>query len=78
MAGCMLQIVTSALNNLKGDLAGKYYPLSKMTDQEQEQLINVSLCLTSVIVVLGGRGVVAYYLLVNIYYVHIHTGSLFV
>lgn len=38
----ILQIVTKALNNLSGELSGKYYPLSKMTDAEQEQLINVS------------------------------------
>ena len=37
-----LQIVTKALNNLQGELSGKYYPLSKMTEAEQEQLINVS------------------------------------
>ena len=38
----VLQIVTTALNKLKGDLAGKYYPLNKMTKEEQQQLITVS------------------------------------
>jgi len=33
-------IVTSALNSLQGDLAGTYYPLSGMTDNEQQQLID--------------------------------------
>lgn len=33
-----------ALGGLKGELAGKYYPLSKMTNQEQEQLIEVHKC----------------------------------
>ncbi|XP_013381734.1 creatine kinase U-type, mitochondrial isoform X2 [Lingula anatina] len=34
------KVVADALNDLKGPLAGKYYPLSKMTDEEQERLIN--------------------------------------
>lgn len=29
----------TALAKLDGDLKGKYYPLNKMTDEEQEQLI---------------------------------------
>lgn len=33
-------IVTSALNNLKGNLSGKYYALGDMTEQEQQQLID--------------------------------------
>jgi len=33
-------ILTSALNSLSGDLAGTYYPLNGMTDQEQQQLID--------------------------------------
>jgi len=33
-------LVSSALNNLEGDLAGTYYPLSGMTDAEQQQLID--------------------------------------
>ena len=36
------RVVVDALNNLTGQFKGKYYPLSNMTDQEQEQLINVS------------------------------------
>lgn len=40
----LLQIVSKALGGLKGELVGKYYPLSKMTEQEQEQLIKASLC----------------------------------
>nr|BAG71436.1 creatine kinase Mt-CK4 [Molgula tectiformis] len=31
--------LTSALAKLSGDFKGKYYPLNKMTDKEQEQLI---------------------------------------
>lgn len=33
------KIVTEALAGLDGEFKGKYYPLSKMTDKEQEQLI---------------------------------------
>jgi len=33
-------ILTSALNSLSGDLSGTYYPLSGMTDAEQQQLID--------------------------------------
>merc|ERR1712024_113170 len=33
------RVITSALSNLKGEFAGKYYPLGNMTDAEQEQLI---------------------------------------
>ena len=33
--------MTEALANLDGEFSGKYYPLSKMTDAEQEQLIEV-------------------------------------
>jgi len=33
-------LVSSALNNLEGDLSGTYYPLSGMTDEEQQQLID--------------------------------------
>ena len=32
-------IVTEALGGLSGDFSGKYYPLSKMTEAEQDQLI---------------------------------------
>ena len=34
------KIATTALNSLEGTFKGKYYPLGKMTDEEQEQLIN--------------------------------------
>jgi creatine kinase len=34
------RVVVEALNNLKGEYAGKYYPLSRMTEAEQDQLIN--------------------------------------
>ena len=34
------KIVTSALNSLDGVFQGKYYPLSKMTEEEQQQLID--------------------------------------
>ena len=34
------QISTDALGKFEGDLKGKYYPLSKMTEAEQDQLIN--------------------------------------
>ena len=34
------KIVVNALSSLDGDFAGKYYPLGKMTDKEQEELIN--------------------------------------
>ncbi|XP_006005418.1 creatine kinase S-type, mitochondrial [Latimeria chalumnae] len=33
------RVVASALSGLKGDLAGRYYRLSEMTDQEQQRLI---------------------------------------
>lgn len=35
----LLGSVPSALANLEGELKGKYYPLTGMTDAEQEQLI---------------------------------------
>ena len=35
------KVVVDALDNLKGELAGKYYALGNMTDAEQEQLIEV-------------------------------------
>nr|BAE16971.1 mitochondrial creatine kinase [Siphonosoma cumanense] len=34
------RVVADALAGLKGNFSGTYYPLSNMTDQEQEQLIN--------------------------------------
>lgn len=36
------RVVVDALAGLKDDLAGKYYSLTLMTDQEQQQLIDVS------------------------------------
>lgn len=33
--------MVNALSNLGGEFTGKYYPLSKMTEAEQDQLINV-------------------------------------
>lgn len=36
------KVVVDALAGLKGDLAGTYYSLTHMTDQEQQQLIDVS------------------------------------
>lgn len=38
------RVVVNALAGLKGNLVGKYYSLTEMTEQEQEQLINVSIC----------------------------------
>ena len=32
-------VAVGALNQLDGEFAGKYYPLAKMTDEEQNQLI---------------------------------------
>jgi creatine kinase len=34
------KVIVEALATLDGDFKGKYYPLSKMTDAEQDQLIN--------------------------------------
>lgn len=35
-------VAITALEGLKGDLAGRYYKLSEMTEREQQQLIDVS------------------------------------
>ena len=35
------QVFTSALNNLGGDLKGQYYPLTKLTKEQEESLRNV-------------------------------------
>lgn len=35
------RVVVDALQGLPADLAGKYYSLTTMSDQDQEQLINV-------------------------------------
>ena len=37
-------MAVEALNGLTGDLAGRYYRLSEMTEREQQQLIDVSQC----------------------------------
>ena len=37
------RIIVDALGGLSGDLSGKYYPLGKMTKEEETQLIAVSL-----------------------------------
>jgi len=34
------RVLSKALSNLSGDLSGKYYPLSKMTATEEQQLID--------------------------------------
>lgn len=49
-------MVVDALAGLKGDLTGKYYSLTQMTDKEQQQLIDVSHGTTSLL--LHTRGVV--------------------
>jgi creatine kinase len=36
------RVVVDALGDLQGDLSGKYYPLSGMSEKEQEQLIEVT------------------------------------
>ncbi|KAG7247738.1 hypothetical protein CRUP_023404, partial [Coryphaenoides rupestris] len=36
------RVVVTALGGLKGELAGRYYSLGDMTEQEQQQLIDVS------------------------------------
>ena len=36
------RVTVDALAGLSGDLAGKYYSLTQMTDAEQQQLIDVS------------------------------------
>lgn len=40
------RVVVSALAGLQGSLAGKYYSLTEMTEQEQQQLIDVRICST--------------------------------
>ena len=39
------RIIVDALGGLSDDLSGKYYPLGKMTKEEETQLIAVSLFL---------------------------------
>lgn len=36
------KVTVEALNGLTGDLSGRYYRLSEMTEKEQQQLIDVS------------------------------------
>lgn len=36
------RVVIDALSGLKGDLTGRYYSLTQMTEKEQQQLIDVS------------------------------------
>lgn len=36
------KVVVQALSGLKGDLSGKYYSLSEMSEKDQQQLIDVS------------------------------------
>lgn len=38
------KVAVDALSGLTGDLAGRYYRLSEMTENEQQQLIDVSQC----------------------------------
>lgn len=37
------RVVINALSGLQGNLAGKYYSLTEMTDEEQQQLIDVGI-----------------------------------
>lgn len=37
------RVVVQALSGLKGDLVGKYYSLTEMSERDQQQLIDVSL-----------------------------------
>lgn len=37
------RVAVQALAGLKGDLAGKYYSLTEMSEKDQQQLIDVSL-----------------------------------
>ena len=41
----MERVVVNALAGLHGDLTGKYYSLTEMTEKEQQQLIDVRICL---------------------------------
>lgn len=36
------RVVVTALSGLKGDLTGRYFSLTEMSDREQQQLIDVS------------------------------------
>ena len=37
------KVVSEALNGLDGDLAGKYYPLATMAQEDQHRLIEVGM-----------------------------------
>jgi creatine kinase len=50
------RVVVDALAGLKGDLAGTYYSLTHMTDQEQQQLIDVSQEANPFYVLYGHKG----------------------
>lgn len=39
----MENVVVTALSGLKGDLSGKYYSLTNMSERDQQQLIDVSI-----------------------------------
>lgn len=39
----MENVVVTALAGLKGDLSGKYYSLTNMSEKDQQQLIDVSI-----------------------------------
>lgn len=41
------RVVVNALAGLQGNLLGRYYSLTEMTEQEQQQLIDVCICLTN-------------------------------
>lgn len=43
------RVVVDALAGLKGDLAGRYYSLTQMTEKEQQQLIDVSDIITNML-----------------------------
>lgn len=49
------RVTVQALAGLKGDLAGRYYSLTEMTEQEQQRLIDVS-CFYKVLSVMGYFG----------------------
>lgn len=41
------RVVVNALAGLQGNLVGKYYSLTEMTEEEQQQLIDVCICLAN-------------------------------
>ena len=40
MSLCVPLILSTALSNLEGDLKGQYFPLSGMSDEQQDSLID--------------------------------------